>query len=129
MRRAIKIGIVNLSVFITVLALLELSSSLLVRSYYSFSVKNSLNTSINNHQQLLGVDNYHWIEKYVREFNAITAKYHSYIGWRRSFFKGETININREGIRKTFFVAENDSAKKVIFLGGSTIWEQEFQIR
>jgi lysophospholipase L1-like esterase len=64
-----------------------------------------------------------WAEKYWYEFRlSRTQQYYPYVGWRRAPFKGETIEIDQNGIRLT--PGGDCSAKsfKVFTFGASTMW-------
>lgn len=64
-----------------------------------------------------------WATKHFKEFANLPTEYKSYVGWRRLPFKGETINIDDNGLRVTPQSEKvNDTSKLVAFLGGSTMW-------
>jgi len=72
--------------------------------------------------------NQDWANEYWREFNETNStryvEWHSYIYWRRKPFEGKYINVNQDGIRRTW----NSSAttlsapSKVFMFGGSALW-------
>lgn len=68
-------------------------------------------------------ENIDWAYKYFQELGEQKAEYRSYIGWRSLAYQGDTININKQGIRIT---PQSEFASKesplVVFLGGSTMW-------
>lgn len=67
--------------------------------------------------------NIDWADNHFKELNELTAEYRSYIGWRRLPYKGETININEQGIRNTpQSKLATEKSPLVVFLGGSTMW-------
>ncbi len=71
-----------------------------------------------------------WAAKYYKEleesYNNIEAmKWRPYVYWRRAPYHGENINIDADGIRKTYNVVNTKDSKppkKVFMFGGSTMW-------
>lgn len=64
-----------------------------------------------------------WAPQYWREFSASRAsRYAPYVLWRRSPIRGETININEQGIRLTPGADCVAGSFKVFAFGGSTMW-------
>lgn len=67
-----------------------------------------------------------WVSQYYKEFDALgLAPWKPYVYWGRKPHRGETININEEGIRKTYCnpaAAGSTEAVKVFMFGGSTMW-------
>ncbi len=64
-----------------------------------------------------------WAERYWYEMRlSRTQQYHPYVGWRRAPFKGQTIEIDQNGVRVT--PGANCSAKsyRVFTFGESTMW-------
>jgi hypothetical protein len=66
-----------------------------------------------------GVD---WAETHFREFAELVTVHHSYVGWRRLPYRGETIEIDDNGIRRTYADPAATPAKTIAFFGGSTMW-------
>lgn len=66
-----------------------------------------------------GVD---WADTHFREFAELETVHHSYVGWRRLPYHGETITIDERGIRTTYQSQETTPAKVIAFFGGSTMW-------
>jgi hypothetical protein len=63
-----------------------------------------------------------WAGTHFAEFDALGANYVSYIGWRRTPFKGETINLVGP-LAQRATVGPPDTAKPSVYLfGGSTMW-------
>lgn len=67
-------------------------------------------------------ENVNWAKVHFEEFVKIPSEYKSYIGWRRTYFDGETIKIDSAGIRRTVYDEFANDSLRVVFLGGSTIW-------
>jgi lysophospholipase L1-like esterase len=64
-----------------------------------------------------------WAKQYWREFSLSRPQlYRHYVNWRRAPFKGQFININRDGIRLTPGANCSVNSYKVFAFGGSTLW-------
>lgn len=65
-----------------------------------------------------------WLEDYYRELEASgRVAWKPYVYWRREPFKGEYINIDARGVRRTLPASPlAEEAVEVYFLGGSTMW-------
>lgn len=61
--------------------------------------------------------------KHFTEYDDITKGYYeSYYVWRRPAMARETINIDADGLRRTFQPESADPAARIAFFGGSTMW-------
>lgn len=64
-----------------------------------------------------------WASQYWHEFAASRAnRYEPHVLWRRSAIRGETINVNEQGIRLTPGANCVAGSFKVFAFGGSTMW-------
>ena len=63
-----------------------------------------------------------WAKTHFREFVELATVHHSYVGWRRLPYRGETIEIDDHGIRRTFADPAATPTKTIAFFGGSTMW-------
>ena len=118
MKKFFKIILVNISVLLGLLIFLNLSIILIYQFYSFFKVDN-----YDPRSNLPNYKNIDWASSHFKELNNLETDYYSYIGWRRKEFEGETININKEGIRHTVqSELVSDSSKVAIFLGSSLIW-------
>ena len=64
-----------------------------------------------------------WAKQYWKEFSLSRPQlYRHYVIWRRAPFKGEFININRDGIRSTPGAVCSANSYKIFAFGGSTMW-------
>ncbi len=68
-----------------------------------------------------------WSELYWREFKNVKTReqakqYSPWVIWHHSAYKGKTININEDGIRRTPTANCSSDAYKVFAFGGSTMW-------
>lgn len=67
-----------------------------------------------------GID---WALTHFTEYDNLTKGYYeSFYGWRRPEFHGETINIDQNGLRRTFRTEGAGPEKVIAFFGGSTTW-------
>jgi len=117
MRKLAKLIFINILVFLGLLLILNLSSILVFKIYKLNRPHRDLRVDLPNYK------NIEWAAKHFKEFGNLPAEYRSFIGWRRLPFKGETINIDENGIRVTPQSDKVDnSSKLVVFLGGSAMW-------
>jgi lysophospholipase L1-like esterase len=68
-----------------------------------------------------------WLRKYYKEFHeSNNSQWSSYVYWRRKPYRGEYINIDSRGIRKTWSPTVEQGSRlsrpKIFFFGGSTMW-------
>ncbi len=64
-------------------------------------------------------EEYQFALKIFEEYDASKSEYKSFIGYRRQEFKGEAVNIDQFGFRRSLNHNLNDS---IWFLGGSSMW-------
>jgi hypothetical protein len=116
MIKLFKLAAVNFLVFLGILIFLNLTAI----SIYQLS-----NLRIFPYPRALlpNYKNIEWARTHFIERDKLQAEYRSYIGWRRLPYRGQTINIDKKGIRVTP-QSELATAKSplVVFLGGSTMW-------
>ena len=63
-----------------------------------------------------------WADTHFREFAELVTVHHSYVGWRRLPYRGETITIDENGVRRTYADPAASPTKTIAFFGGSTMW-------
>jgi|SoiMethySBSTD1v2_1073268.scaffolds.fasta_scaffold178919_2 lysophospholipase L1-like esterase len=64
-----------------------------------------------------------WAKRYWHEFRlSKKERYYPYVGWRRAAFKGETVNIDPNGIRVTPGADCSAKSFKVFAFGESSMW-------
>ncbi len=66
-----------------------------------------------------------WVEEYLRELrDALQEEWHSYVYWRSKPYHGRYINIDEEGIRRTWNSSMSPSRNqlRIFMFGGSTMW-------
>lgn len=71
--------------------------------------------------------NQSWPEEYVKEqLKSAKLKWNPYVYWRRLPFKGQYVNVNTQGLRKTWSTNKNKVSKTpeimIFMFGGSTMW-------
>ncbi len=71
--------------------------------------------------------NANWAQEYYKEFHeAENSRWSSYVYWRRKSYQGQYINVDSQGLRKTWHAkpepAASDARATVFFFGGSTLW-------
>jgi lysophospholipase L1-like esterase len=112
-----KLLAINTIVMISVLTVLDF----VFIQYYS--LKSSHNAAnLNRRPQLEEYKKYDWAKDYWQEHSQFRNNYKSFIGWKGTSFEGKSINVDSLGIRRTPNNSNSDSATKIAFLGGSTMW-------
>lgn len=128
--KLLKLIAINIGVLIGLLIALNFSVILIFQGnkiikLISNTSSKIINKTINKNGKS-GLPNYKnidWAHNHFKEFKELTSEYRSYIGWRRLPYKGETININEQGIRNTpQSKLATEKSPLVVFLGGSSMW-------
>lgn len=64
-----------------------------------------------------------WAKALFQEFGEISSHYEQFLGWDRTEYHGEYINVDSQGVRKTWnpehFCGKSD---RIYAFGGSTLW-------
>lgn len=65
-----------------------------------------------------------WVAGYMREFAQIQTAWRPYVYWRVQPYQGNHINVDKEGLRRTWnsVPAPSREQRKIFILGGSTLW-------
>jgi lysophospholipase L1-like esterase len=68
-----------------------------------------------------------WVHKYYKEFHRSRAvQWKSYVYWRRRPYRGDHINVDTDGIRRTTVMEARpqgaNPAVKIFMFGGSALW-------
>jgi hypothetical protein len=63
-----------------------------------------------------------WAKVHFDEYSRLASQYEAFLGWRRLPFQGATINLDEEGLRRTWRRDGASPAATVAFFGGSTTW-------
>jgi len=123
MVKLLKLVFINIVVFVGLLIFLDLAVILIYQlnnaEVFSFFHKKNENFRV----QLPNYKSIKWVRKHFEESRDVQSEYISYIGWRTLPYAGQTINIDKQGIRITpqsKFATEKSPL--VVFLGGSTMW-------
>jgi len=107
---------INLLLILSILGLI-VTGPILVKSLHTTTKKiTNYRASLSNYKE------FRWAEQHFREFASLKTEYRDFIAWRRLSFQGETINIDADGIRKTFRTVATSNDKEFHFFGGSTMW-------
>jgi hypothetical protein len=126
MRKVLKLICINALVLIFLLLLTDFISLLIFSLNDSYSKKNKekrLDKAATRITSLPAYKNASWAREQFDEEQLQKFSYRSFIGWRKLPFEGRTINVDSNGIRKTFHTEHvGDSSATVVFLGGSTMW-------
>ena len=78
--------------------------------------------SLDSRASLPNYQDVDWANTHFREFAELVTVHHSYVGWRRLPFWGETIEIDDDGIRRTYADPAAKPTETIAFFGGSTMW-------
>jgi lysophospholipase L1-like esterase len=69
------------------------------------------------------MDSESWAPEYVREApDAEQTQYRPYVIWRRAPFSGKTINVDSDGIRKTWYTSCGPGDRTIWMFGDSALW-------
>lgn len=68
-----------------------------------------------------------WASDFWREYSVLGTERRSYVEWRRKPFQGKQVNIDSNGIRRTWTGPETSSKEsshpyRIFVFGGSTVW-------
>ena len=109
----------------SVILLIPITSDFIIYSNKIFKkIDREIKGKKSNPSENINFRNYKWSKKHFKEYIQLDVEYSDYLIWRRSSFRGETINISEDGFRL------NDSSSlnvdfvnsEVWFFGGSAIW-------
>tara|TARA_B100001750_G_scaffold246516_1_gene269089 strand:- start:319 stop:1674 length:1356 start_codon:yes stop_codon:yes gene_type:complete len=120
-------------VFSTLIVLVILETGLQTISFLKTivdDVRQNKNNIIKQKTDLSSYKDYAWAHEFWEEYKTTYNRpraviYKPYVGWSRSKFSGEYINIDSDGNRETWFPINkklSDSIPIIYFFGGSTIW-------
>lgn len=117
-----KVIIMNIGVLLGLIIALNI---LIILGFEIMRIKKKLFPAVHVDERA-GLPNYKnipWAQMLFKEEDVIDIEYRSYYGWRRQPYKGQTIEISQDGIRKTNQQeAVNPNATQIVLLGGSTMW-------
>ncbi len=105
---------------LVLLVFLELGSVVISRMGLFPSYKESI---LAGHSAVPYYTEQDWSKTYWDETTrAENYRYEPYVIWEHLPFEGETININRDGVRQTPGADCSPDAQKILAFGGSTMW-------
>jgi hypothetical protein len=114
------IGINGLVLF-GIIAFLEIGSSLILECHQKDPVQTNESTDLK--RLLPNYRDWPWAAQYWKEHHKRAAQYSSYVAWNMIPQKGECINIDSLGRRRSFpFDHSRKEMPLMVFLGGSTMW-------
>lgn len=115
-----KLILSNIIILILILFVLDI---IVISAYKIYIIINN-NSKIERRYLLPNYENKNLAKLHFEENNNISTQYKSFVGWRRTQYSGETININNEGYRFNPDIDQSIEINKpmAIFLGGSTMW-------
>jgi lysophospholipase L1-like esterase len=120
MIKLLKLSAVNILVFLGILIFLNLMA---ISMYQLSHFRIFPHTHTSDKWRLPNYKNIEWARNHFKEFGELQGEYRSYIGWRRLPYKGQTINIDKQGIRVTpQSELATATSPLVVFLGGSALW-------
>jgi len=122
MIKLLKIVIINILVFLGLLIIANLTVISIHELANSKLLSHFRNRTEDYRWPLPNYNNIGWARKHFQEYHELQYQYVSYIGWRGLAYKGQTININEQGIRNTpQSEYATDKSRLVVFMGGSTM--------
>ncbi len=123
MIKLFKIAVINILVILGLLIFANLTVISIYQLIHSQYFYDAQQKKTQNKWRLPNYRNLEWAKKHFEEFAELQSEYISYIDWRRLPYKGQTINIDEQGIRYTP-QSELATGKSplVVFLGGSSMW-------
>jgi len=109
----------------TLILLMAIILELLLQSLYFFDIVNK--TTIDQRSKLSFYNDKVWSTKLFNEMNQSWGKsnYMPYIGWRKKEIHGKFLNIDSQGVRKTYqspLITDNEDIDLLYMFGGSTMW-------
>jgi len=117
MRRVLRLIAVNFAVLSSILVLVVVGVPLVAQLAGLFA--SDPTEARSNLPNYAGLD---WVGQHFREINATETVYHSFVGWRRDHFAGETINIEGPFFERRTAQPPGATTPSVFFFGGSTVW-------
>jgi hypothetical protein len=114
--RAVGKGFLALACLVLIVNLLALGVILAEQTLAAASDKVDKRAALPNYQDLP------WAETHFREFAELETEHHSFYGWRRRPFVGETVNVDQDGLRRTWRNPAVVPDRTIAIFGGSTAW-------
>ena len=71
--------------------------------FFASFIFNKINTNAqDNRSKLINYTDIKWADNHFQELGKLNTIYKDYFTWRREEYYGQTINIDKNGIRKSF---------------------------
>ena len=80
------------------------------------------NTKLDLRYKLPNYSDVSWAKQNFEDRKKMKAQYQDFIVWRRGIYNSETINIDSNGLRRTYVPKDKDDQLTVWMFGGSTMW-------
>jgi hypothetical protein len=123
MIKLFKLAVINILIILGLLIFANLAVISIYQLTHSKLFSDSQKNKLQNKWRLPNYKNLEWAHKHFEEFAELQSEYVSYIDWRRLPYKGQTINIDEQGIRYTpQSELATEKSPLVVFLGGSSMW-------
>jgi hypothetical protein len=126
--RTIAVVILNIVLLLVLLELvaagaLAIATSSLVRDFLAQRMDWPNDIVAHHYLKLSYYTKQQWAAKYWQEHRlALRKTYHPYVLWRSPPFVGETLNVDKAGIRHTPGSECGPDSLEVFFFGGSAMW-------
>lgn len=79
-------------------------------------------SSIDKRAWLPNYRDFPWAGRHFREFSELTTTHESFYGWRRLPYRGTTIEVDQDGLRRTWQDPAVTPSRTIAIFGGSTAW-------
>jgi len=124
MKKVLKLIWYNLLVLLALLMIVEFISMIYLDGTHLFHTDDKvMKQAWDKRANLPNYNGVKWARTFFYEHSKMRTEYRSFIGWKKLPFKGKTINIDDQGIRKSIQAKSPiDSLPVAVFLGGSTMW-------
>ncbi len=125
-RRLLFIVTANFIVFMMLLAGLAIVPPAAIDLYRwvkKAALKNNATLHLDPRSELPNYRNHVWTRKHFDEFSKLQTNYYDFIIWRREEFRGETINIDKDGYRRHQLGEQSTPSNAAVWLfGGSSMF-------
>jgi hypothetical protein len=111
--KLLKIIAINVITFLVMLAIANWACGVYLKKSESTAGRESLPNYKNDPEHA---------KKVFTDYYAVKHQYEPFVGWKALPYKGETLNISKEGERLHTPPAENSDGQIIRFYGGSTMW-------
>ena len=88
-------------------------------------LKNSRQRELDDRRDLIVYQNQEWASAYYDEIAKMEVDFDPLVGWRPKKIQGQYVNVDADGIRKTWnssLDSQNGKVVKIFMFGGSALW-------